>query len=148
MKNMEKNIEIKKLDAEISALDKTIRELEGKRDNLRKMDRDVNAIYEDWILKDDIDIAELNYILGQSAGYVDGFKSAMSTVISELSCDYRDIPMTEAELYLLVELGELSARASMKNMRQIKIAQDSGWQMDWMNRPRWIKESDGNEQSE
>jgi hypothetical protein len=56
--------------------------------------------------------------------------------------------MTEAELYLLVELGELVARASMKNMRQIKIAQDSGWQMDWMNRPRWIKESDGNEQSE
>jgi hypothetical protein len=76
---------------------------------------------------------------------VAGFKSAVNVIVSELSNEYRDIPMTQSELYLLTELGKLEERAWLKDHKQIKIMEDSGWEQDWRHSGNWKRKEDVND---
>ena len=55
---------------------------------------------------------------------------------------YRDIPVTESELYLLMELGERKERAYLKDQKSQEIAKKSGWKMEHreLGRMAWAKE--------
>ena len=68
-------------------------------------EREADCINADYRLTmKDINPDHVNYIMRQSAGYVSGFTSAINSVVCTLANEYRDIPMTESELYMLVEL--------------------------------------------
>ena len=69
----------------------------------------------------------VNYILGQSAGFVAGFKAAMDDIIECLANEYREIPIGESELYMLTELGKLEERAWLKDYKQVQIIEKAGW---------------------
>gem|GEM_PF-2703082 len=119
-------------------------------DNLNEREQEIYSNMRSWdiivadevLMKDDITESEVNYILGQSQGYIDGYKSAMNSIISSLACEYRDIPMTESELYAIAELGKMEERALLKDYKQKKLIKKSGWKFDFGNRcPVWKKES-------
>lgn len=133
------NIEIEKISAEMKALDLAMRKLDDRRLELKKIERDANIINRDETLRKDVDPATINYILGQSAGYVDGFTAAVDTIVEALASEYRDIPMTAAEMYVLVELGEMKMRAYLKNLKQTQIAEKAGWEIDFVRENGWAK---------
>lgn len=137
-------IDLTKINNEIKALQKTIDELDNRRNEIQKHIRDEAQINTEGNLKEDVDVASLNYIMGHSAGFVAGFQSAVNTVVQALASEYRDIPMTESELYLLTELGAEKERAWLKDNNQIRVVEKNGWKMEWNPSPKWYKEgSDG-----
>ena len=91
-------------------------------------------VADETLLLDDVTDAEVNYVLGQSQGYVTGFTAAMDTIISALSSEYRDIPMTEDELYVLIKLGAVKEKAWLKDFKQKQIIEKAGWTFDFTER--------------
>lgn len=131
------------------------RQLDRLRDRESEIHREMNkaheiAVADKVLLKEDITESEVNYVLGHSAGYVNGFKAAIDTIVSELSNEYRDIPITEHELYMLIGLGEMRDRAWLRDFKSKEVAEKSGWEFKWENRtPIWQKKAeDGNEDSD
>lgn len=137
------------LKAERKALENRIKELEDREQILRARERSAKLIEsEDSTVIRGADAAEVNYILGQSKGYVDGFQSAVNTVISMLAEEYRDIPIGEAELFMIYELGTIKERAWLKDHKQGSIMENNGWKMDWKGfAPVWRKEEKNDEVS-
>ena len=141
------NNELMEIETQMKALQKSIDALNRRRDEIRRHERDALSIegMDGKTINSDTDPAMLNYILGHSEGYVAGFKSAVNEMIVGLANEYRDIPMTESELYLLTELGSLEERAFLKNHKQIKIMEDSGWEQDWNHSGSWKRKEDADD---
>jgi len=134
-----KTIELEEIRLQQKMLKKQ-QELLGEREReIWKHHQDASAItVDETIMKTDVEPEEVNYVLGQSTGFVDGFKSAIDTIVGELASEYSDIPMSERELYMLVELGAIRERAWLKDHKQKEILQKSGWEQDYFARcPIW-----------
>lgn len=122
------------------------RKLERELDNMRRLTEEGER------LKADAKEGEVNYVLGHSSGYVDGFSSAIATVVEMLTAEYRDIPMTEDELYMLVELGDIRRMAKLKDEKSKNTARKAGWYMDLKGlcatwKKKEVEESDGQKAS-
>ena len=135
------NLELEEIRMKRESAQKTLDNLNAREQEIYNNMRSWDIIVADEVLmKDDITESEVNYILGQSQGYIDGYKSAMNSIISSLACEYRDIPMTEDELYTIAELGKMEERALLKDYKQKKLIEKSGWKFDFGNRcPVWKK---------
>ena len=132
-----------------SALKKSMDALEERDREILRHEKDANFINSDepFLLKDDIPPEAVNYIMGQSAGFVDGFKSAINTIVLTLSDTYRDIQMTEDELYMLIDLGAQKERAWLKDQKQKKLLEKQGWKESHHGFvPVWSKEESTEEQ--
>ena len=133
-----------------SALKKSMDALEERDREILRHEREADFINSDepFLIKDDIPPEAVNYIMGQSAGFVDGFKSAINTIVLTLSDTYRDIQMTEDELYMLIDLGVQKDRAWLKNQKQKKLLEKQGWKEEHHNFvPVWVKEESEGEQN-
>ena len=135
------NLELEEIRIKRESAQKTLDNLNAREQEIYSNMRSWDIIVADEVLmKEDITESEVNYILGQSQGYIDGYKSAMNSIISSLACEYRDIPMTESELYTIAELGKMEERAFLKDYKQKKLIEKSGWKFDFDNRcPVWKK---------
>ena len=135
------NLELEEIRIKRESAQKTLDKLNAREQEIYNNMRSWDIIVADEVLmKDDITESEVNYVLGQSQGYIDGYKSAMNSVISSLTCEYRDIPMTEDELYMIAELGKMEERALLKDYKQKKLIEKSGWKFDFGSRcPVWKK---------
>lgn len=132
-----------------SALKKSMDALEERDREILRHEKDANFINSDepFLMKDDIPPEAVNYIMGQSAGFVDGFRSAINTIVLTLSDTYRDIQMTEDELYMLIDLGAQKERAWLKDQKQKKLLEKQGWKEERHNFiPVWSKEESTEEQ--
>ena len=139
------NIEYEQIKMELEAVMKHEMMLRDRAAELSKHESDADAITVDERLahlKDDADPAAVNYILGQSAGYVDGLRAAIGLIVEAMASEYRDIPMTEDELGLLIELGEAKERAWLKDYKQRQITEKSGWEFDFTRGCAWVKKED------
>ena len=136
-----KTIEQEEIRLEYEVLKKRQELLHEREQEIWKHHKNADAIVADeTLMKADITEGEVNYVLGKSAGYVDGFRAAIDTIIQALSSEYRDIPMTEHELYMLTELGEIKERAWLKDYKQKQIIEKAGWEFDFTKRfPIWHK---------
>lgn len=139
------NVELEELKLQQKAVKKTLEALQEREREICSHERDASIINSDDLhIKDIVDSDQVNYIMGQSAGYVAGFRSAINTVVNALASEFRDIPMTESELYMLIDLGEMKERAYLKDNRQKKILEGNGWEQDFKDftRPHvWKKKS-------
>ena len=136
------NIEYEQIKMELEAVRKHDMMLRDRAAELSKHESDADTITVDERLahlKDDVDPAAVNYILGQSAGYVDGIRAAIGLIVEAMASEYRDIPMTEDELGLLIELGEAKERAWLKDYKQRQITEKSGWEFDFARGCAWVK---------
>ena len=137
------NIEYEQIKMELEAVKKRDMMLRDRVAKLSKHESDADAITVDerlTHLKDDVDPAAVNYILGQSAGYVDGIRAAIGLIVEAMASEYRDIPMTEDELNLLIELGEAKERAWLKDYKQRQITEKSEWKFEFGLRcPVWVR---------
>lgn len=130
------NAELEEIRLQQKAVRKTLEALEEREREIYSHERDASIINsDDLCIKDTVDSDQVNYIMGHSAGFVSGFKSAIDTVISALASEFRDIPMTESELYMLIDLGEVKERAYLKDNRQRKILEGNGWEQDFKDCP-------------
>ena len=137
------NSELRLIKSERDALQKRINALNEQEREIQMHTRKADVITADeMVLRDDIMPDEANYVLGQSAGFVDGFASAINTVVATLASEYRDIPITEDELFLLVELGAVKERAWLKDYKQRQITEKSGWEFDFTRGCAWVKKED------
>ena len=136
-----KTIEQEEIRLEYEVLKRRQGLLHEREREIWKRHQNADAIVADeTLMKSDITEGEVNYVLGQSAEYVDGFRAAIDTIIQALSSEYRDIPMTEHELYMLTELGEIKERAWLKDYKQKQIIEKAGWEFDFAMRcPIWRK---------
>lgn len=132
-----------------SALRKQIEALEEREREIHLHEEDAHRINNELPpLKDDINPSVVNYVAGQSKGYVDGFRAAINTIVLALSSEYREIPMTESELYMIIELGEMKERAWLKNRKDEEMLEKQGWKQEYEGFvPFWVKkdhaEADG-----
>ncbi len=130
-----KTIEQEEIRLEYEVLKKRQELLHEREQEIWKHHQNADVIVADeTLMKADITEGEVNYVLGQSAGYVDGFRAAIDTIVQALSSEYRDIPMTEHELYMLTELGEIKERAWLKDYKQKQIMYKAGWEFDFTKR--------------
>lgn len=133
-----------------SALKKSMDALEERDREILRHEKEADFINSDepFLIKDDIPSEAVNYIMGQSAGFVDGFKSAINTIVLTLSDTYRDIQMTEDELYMLIDLGAQKERVWLKDQKQRKLLEKQGWKEEHHNFvPVWVKEESEGEQN-
>lgn len=142
-----KTIESEEIRLEREILKKRLNMLDNRERKLYKHESDATSITADEaLMKSDINPAEVNYILGHSKGFVDGFGCAVNTIIEALSSEYRDIRMTEDELYTLVELGRIRERTWLKDFKQQTVIEKAGWFFDFGARcPVWKKKEEKNE---
>ena len=134
---------------QIDALKKSMDALKERDKEIIRHEKEADFINSDepFLIKDDIPPEAVNYIMGQSAGFVDGFKSAINTIVLTLSDTYRDIQMTEDELYMLIDLGAQKERAWLKDQKQKKLLEKQGWKEEHYNFvPVWSKEESTEEQ--
>lgn len=126
------NVELEELRLQQKAVKKTLEALQEREREICSHERDASIINSDDLrIKGAVESDQVNYIMGQSAGFVSGFRSAVSIVVSALASEFRDIHMTEAELDMLVELGGAEERAWLKDNKQKKILEDNGWKQDF-----------------
>lgn len=145
-----KTIELEEIRMERKAIEHRLCSINEREREIYLKIRDAERINADeTLLKEDIDVSEVNYILGQSDGYVQGFKSAINVIVAGLVNEDRDIPITEDELYLICELGEIKERAWLKDMKQKEIANKNGWDQQVSKRvPIWEKKQTDNDKTE
>lgn len=89
-----------------------------------------------------VDPGTINYIMGQSSGFVNGFRAAIGTIVSSLANGYRDIRITEDELYVLTDLGAESERAWLKDRKQSDVLEKAGWKYNLANHS-WGRPQEG-----
>lgn len=146
------NIELEKIRVQRKAINDSLKALDARESDVRHHEREANSINaDDLVIKDDVKPDQVNYIMGHSAGYVDGFRAAIDSIVTTLASEYRDIPMTESELYMLIELGEMKERAWLKDNKQRKILEKNGWKQnfgDFASPHVWEKEQPSDEVDE
>lgn len=144
-------IELEEIKIAREAARKQIKYLENREMEIRSRIRKSHdaTIQDDVLLMPDITESEINYTLGQSAGFLAGFQAAINFIVDALNNQYREIPITMDELYMLVELGAEKERAYLKDFKSKKIAEKSGWEFMLMNRcPVWQKKEQEEAESE
>lgn len=125
-----KTLELEEIKVEREALRSRAKLLDEREREIYRHQRDADLITADHLLiKDDEDERKVNFIMGYSGGYVDGFNAALIEIIDALSNEYRNIKMTEDELYLLIKLGEKKDRFWLKDDNQARIMKKNGWEM-------------------
>lgn len=125
-----------------SALRKQIEALEEREREIHLHEEDAHHINSNELpaLKDGVNPSAVNYVAGQSKGYVDGFRAAINTIVLALSSEYREIPMTESELYMIIGLGEMKERAWLKNRKDEEMLEKQGWKQEYEGFvPFWVK---------
>ena len=126
------NYELEKIRIQRNAINDSLKALDKREQEIRDHEIDASTINADEVLiKDCVSPDQVNYIMGQSYGYVSGFSAAVQVIIDALASEYRDIPMTDSELYMLVQLGEIKERAWLKDNKQKKILEANGWKQDF-----------------
>lgn len=131
------------------ALRKQIEALEEREREIHLHEEDAQHINSNELpaLKDGVNPSVVNYVAGQSKGYVDGFKSAINTIVFALSSEYREIPMTESELYMIIELGEMKERAWLRNRKDEEALEKMGWKQEYEGFcPFWVKKENAEEE--
>ena len=101
----------------------------------------------DSLESDALKAEKINYIMGHSAGYVDGYRTAISTIVCALSNEYGDIRITEDELYMITDLGAERERAWLKDRKNIDLIEKAGWEYDFANKV-WSQKEYEKEQPE
>ena len=125
-----KTLELEEIKVEREALRRREKLLNERESEIYEHQLDASPITaDDLLIKDDVDEREVNYIMGHSSGFVAGFNEALNEIIDALSCEYRDIKMTEDELYMLAQLGQRKERAWLKDDKQVRILEKNGWEM-------------------
>lgn len=125
-----KTLELEEIKVEREALRRRGKLLDEREMEIHMHQRDADLITEDNLLiEDDEDERKVNFIMGYSSGFVDGFNIALTEIIDALSNEYRNIKMTEDELYLLIKLGEKKERLWLKDDNQARIMKKNGWEM-------------------
>ena len=131
-----------------NALRKQIEALEEREREIHIHEEDAQYINSNElpVLKDGVNPSVVNYVAGQSKGFVDGFKSAINTIVLALSSEYREIPMTESELYMIIELGEIKERAWLRNRKDEEALEKQGWKQEYEGFcPFWVKKENAEE---
>lgn len=133
-----KTLELEEIKVEREALRSRAKLLDEREREIYRHQRDADLITADHLLiKDDEDERKANFIMGYSGGFVDGFNIALIEIIDALSNEYRDIKMTEDELYLLIKLGEKKERFWLRDDNQARIMKKNGWEMTFDDGARY-----------
>lgn len=125
------DIELKRIELERKATADRLEDLKQRESKALRELQQMKELVDDSHLSQDAKEADINFVLGQSEGFVQGFGSAIGTVVEMLASQYRDIPMTEDELMMLVELGDALRMAKLKDAKSKRIAEKSGWERNW-----------------
>lgn len=125
------DIDLKRIELERKATADRLEDLKQRESKALRELQQMKELVDESHLSQDAKEADINFVLGQSEGFVQGFGSAIGTVVEMLASQYRDIPMTEDELMMLVELGDAKRMAMLKDARSKRIAEKSGWERDW-----------------
>lgn len=144
------NVELEEIRIQREAASKRLESLKKREIEIyHNMSSADIIVADETLMKGDIRPDEVNYVLGQSAGFIAGFQAAINEIVDALSNEYRDIPMTESELYMLVELGKSKERAWLKDYKQKQIIEKAGWTFDFTNRCSvWVKKCDDKEKEQ
>lgn len=95
------------------------------------------------------EVAKVKDIGEVSDGFIRGYDAAIAMIVESLTTAYRDIPMTEDELYVLVELGDARRMARVRDAKSRQIAEKAGWEKEWHGMiPTWKKVEPKEEQAE
>lgn len=130
---------INAINQEIKALEDLAENLRKRRADVRREEKDLETIAKDGKqLRDDITEGQVNYILGQSEGFVDGMKAALS-IMSVCLAPVYDEDAREQIMYAFSDLGESIARARIKLEKDSLIARRAGWRDEWRGIRHWIK---------
>ena len=135
--------ELRTIDKEIKAAKSYLEALETRRATVSREYHEMREMENDRDVKGNVSAEEINYVLGQSDGFLSGFDAAISTIIEAMASQYRDIPMTEDEMYMLVELGDRRRMARMKDAKSTRLANKAGWKRN--NDafiPYWVKKKE------
>lgn len=125
------DIDLKRIELERKATADRLEDLKQKENKVARELRQMKELVDESHLAPDAKEADINFVLGQSEGFVQGFGSAINTVVEMLASQYRDIPITEDELMMLVELGDAKRMAMLKDAKSKRIAEKAGWERDW-----------------
>lgn len=122
---------IETITEEIQGLEDLTEKLRKRRAELSSMDRTYEMLAKDKRqLRDDITEGEINYTLGQSAGFVSGLEAAVSCMTISLASVY-DEDSRATIMYAFKELGETIARARLNLEKDSNLAEESGWKKEW-----------------
>ena len=125
------DIDLKRIELERKATADRLEDLKQRESKALRELQQMKELVDDSHLSQDAKDADINFVLGQSEGFVQGFGSAIGTIVEMLASQYRDIPITEDELMMLVELGDAKRMAMLKDAKSKRIAEKSGWERDW-----------------
>lgn len=125
------DIDLKRIELERKATADRLEDLKQRESKALRELQQMKELVDESHLSQDANEADINFVLGQSEGFVQGFGSAINTVVEMLSSQYRDIPITEDELMMLVELGDAKRMAMLRDAKSKRIAEKSGWERDW-----------------
>lgn len=141
--------ELRAAELERKSLENRLEEIKQREAKLHRELRDMKDINNDTALHKNATVAEVNYVLGESDGFIRGYDAAIAMIVESLTNAYRDIPMTEDELYVLVELGDARRMARVRDAKSRQIAEKAGWEKEWHGMiPTWKKVEPKEEQAE
>lgn len=143
---------IETITEELKRLEDLEEKLRKRRAELSSMDRTYELLAKDkGQLRDDVTEGEINYTLGQSAGFVSGLEAAVSCMTISLASVY-DEDSRAAITYAFKELGETIGRARLKLEKDRNLVEKSGWKeewkTDWTKSMRWVKEDEAGTDSD
>lgn len=122
---------IETITEEIQKLEDLTEKLKKRRAELSEMDRTYKLLAKDKRqLRDDVTEGEINYTLGQSAGFVSGMEAAVSCMTDSLASVY-DEDSRATVMYAFKDLGEMIARARLTLEKDSNLAEESGWKREW-----------------
>ena len=125
------DINLKRIELERKATADRLEDLKQRENKALRELQQMKELVDESHLSQDAKEADINFVLGQSEGFVQGFDSAINTVVEMLASQYRNIPMTEDELMMLVELGDALRMAKLKDAKSKRIAEKSGGERNW-----------------
>ena len=142
-----KTLELEEIRLEQQILKKKMDALVEREKEVNKRIRESKQLTADEaLLKGDVSAVEVNYVLSYYAGYKSGVDAAMNTIVESLASQYRDIPITEDELYMVGELGRLQHQAWLKSYKPMEAARNSGWDQDYFAKnPIWKRKEEKKE---
>lgn len=132
---------IETITEELKRLEDLEEKLRKRRAELSSMDRTYGLLAKDkGQLRDDVTEGEINYTLGQSAGFVSGLEAAVSCMTISLASVY-DEDSRAAIMYAFKELGETIGRARLKLEKDRNLVEKSGWKEEWKRQiVNWVKQ--------
>ena len=132
---------IETITEELQGLEDLVEKLRKRRAELSGVDRTYELLAKDRRqLRDDVTEGEINYTLGQSAGFISGLEAAVSCMTVSLASVY-DEDSRATIMYAFKELGETIARARLNLEKDSNLAEKSGWKKEWERLAvSWVKQ--------